>query len=495
MENHISPATHTVVKITDAHFADLYTNQALAELSGYDPEELEQLGWVNIVEPQARSLFEEIARSVGEIPYVRECFDTNIICRDGSMRTLVWEVVSLSPEQLPLMLITARESAQKRLSGSAFLRTRQVSPIPSGLWETVFDALPDCVSVHDENFTIMAANRALCEQLGLSPSEIVGRKCHEVFHGLAQPVEHCVLVQAMSGCPGKRVRREAYERQFKGVCLSEAVAFTAGKSGLSGIIHTLHTSESLESGHGAASRHELDSLSRLAGAIAHDYNNLLSGIVGYTGMLQMLPDLPAKAQHYVAELEKATSRLNEMTQRLLLFGRRRILRRQPIDLSQIVVETLRSTDVVPDDRTVHYEMPEQPVHADAESVQIETVLVNLVRNALEATAQSGGEVVVRTLVRNPSKPFATFFSVAPAGKYACIEVRDTGPGIGPDRLVHIFEPLSQPDNRPMGRGLGLAIVYRTVHNHGGYIEVESEPGLGTRITVLLPLSSNTGPKT
>ena len=491
MENSISPGTQTVVKITDAHLSDLYTNQALAELSGYDPQELEQLGWLNIVEPQARSLFEEIVRSVGKTPYVRECFDTNILCCDGSTRTLVWDVISLSPGRFPLMLITAHESAQKRLPGSAFLRTRQVSLVPSGWWEAVFDALPDCVSVHDENFTVMAANRALCERLDLERSEIVGRKCHEVFHGLGQPVGHCVLVRAMSGRPGERVRREAYERQFKGVCQAEAVAFTPGKSGARAVIHTLRTSESSELGLGAASQRYLDGLSRLAGAIAHDYNNLLSGIVGYMGMLEMLPNLPAKARHYVAELEKATSRLNEMTQRLLLFGRRRILHPQSIDLRHLVAETLRSTDVVPDSRTVHYEMPEQPVRAHGDPLQIGIVLGNLVRNALEATAQSDGEVVVRTLLRSPSKPFATFFSVAPAGKYACIDVRDTGSGIEPDRLVHIFEPFGQPDNRSLGCGLGLAIVYRIVSNHGGHIEAESEPGLGTRITVLIPASSET----
>jgi two-component system cell cycle sensor histidine kinase/response regulator CckA len=258
---------------------------------------------------------------------------------------------------------------------------------------------------------------------------------------------------------------------------------------LRGIIHTVRTSESFEPGSGAASRRELDSLSRVTGAIAHDYNNLLSGIVGYTGMMQMLPDMPEKAQHYTAELQKSAARLNEMTQRLLLFGRQKTLRAQPMDLNRFVVEALRSTDMVPPDRTVHCDVPEEPVFALADPMQIRIVLANLVQNALEATARAGGEVVVRTLRRRPSKPFASFFAVAPAGEYATIEVRDTGPGIAPDRLAHVFEPFSQSANRPMGCGLGLAIVYRIVHNHCGYIEAESEPELGTRITVLLPAAS------
>jgi len=486
MPTTLFPDSHTVVKITDAHFHDLYTNHALAEISGYDPDELERLGWMNVVDPQAQSLFEEIIHSVETTPYVRECFETNIVCRNGSTRALAWEVVSLSPDQFPVMLITARESQQKRLPGSGFVRTRQVSPIPSALWEEVFDTLPDCVSIHDENFTIIGANRVLCERLGLSHAEIIGRKCHEVFHGLAQPVEHCVLVRALSGQQNTRVRREAFERQFKSVCEVEAAPFTPAKPGIRGIIHTLRSSEDFDSGSSVASKRVLDSLSRLASAVAHDYNNLLSGVVGYTGMLQMQADLPAKAKTYVAELQKAAARLNEMTQRLLLFGRQRGLHPQTIDLNRLVEETLRSSDVVPEDRVVHYKAAEEPVRALADPLQIRVVLSNLVENALEATKQADGEVTVRTLRRSPSHSFPTFFTVAPAGEYACFEVRDTGPGIPAERLVHAFEPFSQIEGRAMGRGLGLAVVYRIVHNHSGYIEAESEPGLGTRITVLLP---------
>lgn len=482
----------SVVKITDAHLNDLYTNEGLTELSGYDEEELDELGWINIVDPQAQSLFEEIVSSAEKMPYVLECLDANIMCRDGSTRTLAWEVVSLSPDRFPLMLITAKESAQKRLPGSGFVRTRRVSPVPPGLWEEIFDSLPDCVTIHDSNFRIIAANQAVRERLGLSLSEIVGRKCHEVFHGTAHPTEHCVLLQVMSGPPGMRARRETYERQFKCICQAEAVAFDNSKSGMRGILHTLRTSDILASGPGAISRRELDRLSRLASAIAHDYNNLLSGIVGYTGMLQMLGDLPEKAVRYVGELQKAASRLNEMTQRLLLFGRRRKLNPQPVDVVRLVRDALGSAELVPEERPVHYEPPDEPMPAMVEPLQIQVVLSNLVRNALEATETSGGHVVVRTSRRSLAGPCPTFFNTAPAGEYVCLEISDTGPGIEPDRLAHVFEPYGDPENRALGRGLGLAIVYRIVQNHDGFIEADSEIGVGTRITILLPAAPEAG---
>jgi PAS domain S-box-containing protein len=486
--------SRTVIKITDAHLNDLYSNQTLAALSGYSAEELEQIGWVNIIDPQAHSLFEEIIRAADRVPYVRECFETNVICRDGSTRTLAWQVISLSRDQFPLMLITAQESAQQQSSPHAFVRKRQVVPISSNLWEEIFNALPDCVSIHDENYTIVAANTALCERLGTPKASIVGHKCHEVFHGQAQPVEHCVLVRAMSGKPGERVRRESYEHRFRGAVQAEAVAFTSGKSGLRGVVHTLRTADSFDLGIGAASRRELDSLSRLANAVAHDYNNLLSGIVGYTGMLQMVPDLNERAKRYVQELQNAAARLNEMTQRLLMFGRKRVLQKQTVDLNRVVADTLESPELVSDEqeRTIVFEKAGESVETEADPYHIGVAVKNLITNALEASATADGNVTVRTLRRKQSQPFATFFAVAPAGEYACVEVRDTGLGMDGEQLVHAFEPFSQPQSRPTGRGLGLAIVYRIVHNHHGFIEADSERGIGTRISILLPANTAIG---
>jgi len=477
----------TVVKITDAKLNDLYTNDVLEEISGYGREELDRLGWINIVDPKARSLFEEIIQSVGKIPYVRECFDTNIICRDGSTRTLSWQVTSLAPEQFPVMLITARESRRKNLSGSSFYRKRDAAPIPANLWETIFDSLPDCVSIHDGNFTIVAANRVLCERLGLPRSELVGRKCHEIFHGSDRPVEHCVLVRAISAGAGKRVRREAYEPQFKSICEFEAVALQSEQSHLRGVIHTVRTPQDSADSNGRGTAHRsLDLLSRLANAVAHDYNNLISGIVGYTGMLEMLPDLPAKARHYVRELHGSASRLNHVTQRLLLFGRRHIPHPRKVNLREIVEETLASGDLPLEGREVRLETHDDPLYIEADVFQIKVVITDLVRNALEATEKTGGDVVVKTLERRAQKPFTTLFGVAPAGRYACFEVSDSGPGIEPERLGRVFEPFSQTEGRQVGKGLGLAIAYRVVSNHRGYIEAESEPGVGTRITVLFP---------
>lgn len=479
-----------VIKVTDAHLNDLYSNRALADLTGYDPADLERIGWLSVVDPQARSLFEEVVQLAGKVPYVRECFETNVVCRDGRTRTLAWEVLSLAPDQFPLMLITARESARKQLPGAGVVRSREVSPIGAWMWEEIFDALPDCVSVHDENFVILAANRALCDRLGLPRTEIVGRKCHELLHGSAQPIDHCVLIRAMSDKHGRRFRRESYERRFKGVCQIEAVAFRAGKSALRGVIHTVRTPDRFDFGSGAVTHGRLESLSRLADAAAHDYNDLLSSIVGLTGMLQTLDDLPPRGRRYVEQLQDLAERMNEITQRLLLFGRRDVAHAELLDLGRLVAEVLSSVQGTAGLPAVLYERPGEGVLVRADRFQMQAMVESLVRNALDAAGRTGGDVLVKVGMRRPTKPFPTFFALAPAGEYAAVEVRDSGPGIPAEQLATAFEPSLERGHRSTGRWLDLPVVYRIVHNHDGYIEAESGIGLGTRITVLLPAQTS-----
>jgi two-component system NtrC family sensor kinase len=246
------------------------------------------------------------------------------------------------------------------------------------------------------------------------------------------------------------------------------------------------TIETLTKEEKAALRRSMESLSRQANAIAHDYNNLLSGIVGYAGMLEMLPDLPEKARRYVGELKKAADRLTEMTRRLLLFGRKRKLNVQPIDLNRIAKPVLESPDIGRPGQEMLLETLCESIMVSVDPMQIQVLLDNLLQNAL-AAIEEGGRVTVRTALREADEEFPTVFATAPAGNYGVLEVEDTGKGIEPERLGQIFEPYSDPEYRQLGKGLGLSIVYRIVHNHGGFLQVESKPGKGSRFTVLFPM--------
>jgi len=489
MEAAEAPEIAALIKLTDARFNDLYTNRALAALSGYAPEELERIGWMNIIDPPAQLLFEEIAAQVDRSPYVCQCFDTSIVCRDGSTRTLAWEVHALAPDQFPLMLILARPAPRKPSPAMPFLRTASYASTPRMFWQAIFEALPACVSLHDAQWKIIAANRALCERLNVERGALLGRNCFEVFHNRTEPPPDCVLAHALSS-RGAMARRQAWEAPFQGVCQLEAVAFESGSS-VPAVLHVLHCPNGPETAGAVATRDAMDALSRLANALGHDYNNLLGGIVGYAGMLEMLPDLPPRALRYLGELQKAIQRLTEANQRLLLFGRRAELKAQSVDLETLLADTVEQLDPAALGVPVHQEKSAEPVVASGDPGTLRLALQNLIVNAAEATAARKStpapEVVLRAFRRSADRPFPTYFALAPAGEYAGLEVRDQGVGIEPAMLAHLFEPFSHQEFRSVGRGLGLAIVYRVVQTHKGFIEIETTPGAGTRLAILLPI--------
>jgi signal transduction histidine kinase len=224
-----------------------------------------------------------------------------------------------------------------------------------------------------------------------------------------------------------------------------------------------------------AEQRRLEALGRLAGGVAHDFNNLMTAVVGYAGIVAQ--SLPAQdpRQADLAEIEKAASRAGELTQQLLAFARRRVVAPKVVDVGELVGGFVRLIapllgSTVRLSARIGSDLPAVRV----DPAQFEQVLMNLALNARDAMP-AGGELgvdVVRTSYRG--------------GDGVRIAVRDTGTGMGPEVVAHIFEPFFTTKPQGKGTGLGLATVHGIVHQAGGEISVESTPGVGTSFTVLLP---------
>jgi two-component system cell cycle sensor histidine kinase/response regulator CckA len=221
-----------------------------------------------------------------------------------------------------------------------------------------------------------------------------------------------------------------------------------------------------------------EALGRLAGGIAHDFNNLLTVIMGYASLaLDVRPGEPLRQN--IAEVLQAARRAAAITDRLRAFGRRQALHLAAFDLNA-VVDCMRGTlhKLVEDAVDLRFEICETPLPVRADAAQIEQVLMNLVLNARQAIA-GRGRVVVRTSRANPKE--------APAGdarEFVKFEVQDSGSGIEPEVLEHIFDPYFT--TRSTGTGLGLSMAYGIIRQSEGQIRVASKPGRGSVFTVLLP---------
>jgi PAS domain S-box-containing protein len=234
---------------------------------------------------------------------------------------------------------------------------------------------------------------------------------------------------------------------------------------------------------------KMEGLGTLAGGIAHDFNNILAIILGYATRLEGWRANPERVPAAITVIKEAVERGAALVQQLLTSARQSEARFASLDLNGLVRDLekmLRAT--VP--KTIDFELRLQPnlPLITADRSQIHQVLLNLCVNARDAM-QNGGTITLETSTVAGAE-VAESFSGAEAERYSCVRVRDTGMGMTRQVKAHIFEPFFTTKERSKGTGLGLSVVYGVVNNHHGFVQVDSEPNVGTSFSIYLPLEAN-----
>jgi len=219
---------------------------------------------------------------------------------------------------------------------------------------------------------------------------------------------------------------------------------------------------------------KMAAIGELAANVAHEINNPLTSVLGYTSHLLRTLELPEESRSKLQLMEQETLRVRKIIRNLLDFSRPRPPRMQSGDLVQPVRETVALLHGVAERGAVRIieEYPPAPVAVSMDQNELKQVFINIMNNALHAMP-GGGNLTVRV-------------AVAPAGE-AVVEIADTGPGITAEHRGRVFEPFFTTKSSGDGTGLGLSISYRIIQNHRGRIELESEPGSGALFRVFLPL--------
>ncbi len=233
---------------------------------------------------------------------------------------------------------------------------------------------------------------------------------------------------------------------------------------------------------------KMEAIGRLAGGVAHDFNNILTGINGNLALARMEIDSEDSAQELLQEVERASSRAANLTRQLLAFSRKQFFTLRALNLNDLV-EDLKKMLAPILGETVRLEtrLTEDPWEIRADAGQIEQVLVNLAVNARDAMP-TGGTLRIETENRRVDEQISEKSESLNPGDYIVIRVIDTGSGIDEETRLRIFEPFFTTKSKGKGTGLGLAMVYGIIEQHGGHIEVISEIGRGTEFRVLLPRS-------
>jgi PAS domain S-box-containing protein len=237
----------------------------------------------------------------------------------------------------------------------------------------------------------------------------------------------------------------------------------------------------------------LESVGRLAGGVAHDFNNMLSVIVGSAELAErrLQPGDPVLSQ--IQEIQKAAARARDVTRQLLAFSRKERISPKPVDLNELVERAGSALRLLIGE---HIELRFEagaglaPILFDAS--QMDQILVNLVVNARDAVLHRGEIVLATTTARLEPVGGLGHVDAAP-GDYVVLSVRDNGTGIDAATLPHIFEPFFTTKEVGKGTGLGLAMVYGLVRQHGGFIDVDSAPGRGTTFKLYIPAATRVSP--
>jgi len=234
---------------------------------------------------------------------------------------------------------------------------------------------------------------------------------------------------------------------------------------------------------------KMDAIGVLTGGIAHDFNNLMTAILGFTDVLMM--KIPAESPLFPAlkQIRIASGSASDLTRQMLFFSRKQPMEFTSLNVNKLVEQLLKLLyRIIGEDISITMNLNREIWQINADRGTLEQVLMNLAINAREAM-QEGGKLTISTANITLNNTYAKNHPEARPGKFVRLSVSDTGTGMDPETLNHIFEPFYSTKGPANRNGLGLSVVYGVIKEHKGWIQVDSIPAEGTAFHIYLPVES------
>jgi len=359
---------------------------------------------------------------------------------------------------------------------------RQYRELVDGVRDVVFALSPD--------LRVTSLNPAFERMTGFPAGDWVGKPFADLLHPddvarAAEELSASIAGRARDDDPPVRIRTAKGDYRFGEV--NTAPRFVDGRLvGIFGIGRDVSDRMKLEDDLRQAQK--MDAVGRLAGGIAHDFNNLLTVIIGVGHFLLERTGRVAEERVDIEEIVKAGERAADLTRQLLAFSRRQVMEPRDLDVNAALanMDRLLRRLIGADVKLVTQPAP-QLGNVRADAGQLEQVLANLAVNARDAMP-GGGTLTMSTAGVVLDDEFVRGHPGARAGPHVKLSVADTGTGMTPDVKGRIFEPFFTTKGVGKGTGLGLPTVYGIVRQSGGFIDLDTEPGKGTRFDIYLPVT-------
>jgi two-component system cell cycle sensor histidine kinase/response regulator CckA len=480
-----------MLTVLDAEGTVLYKSSAIRRELGFFPREIVGRRVFDFVHPddvaRARQAF---AAAIAE-PLSRKRLEIRFRHRSGSWVTLEAILSSRLHDPRVRGVVSSSRNITERIAAEAALRES------SEALQTIILSAPVAIVSIDAEARTRIWNPAAESIFGWPAAEVVGRE-PPFFVDDADRQDFRARLAAVVRGEQVEYNRDAVRRRKDGTRVDVRVWARASRDALGrpdGLITFVEDISAFNAAQEALRRSEehldharrMDAIGRLAGGIAHDFNNLLTAIQGNLQLaeLDVPPDAPFREE--LSEIGRAVQRATELTRQLLAFSRKQVRRTQVVEVNHTVRETARLLRrLIGENVSVRTSLAKDLAPVEADPAQLEQVLVNLVVNARDAMP-GGGVVTIRTRNATLGEAGAGLCAQDSADAPAVLlSVADTGEGMDPATRARAFEPFFTTKPPGKGTGLGLATVYGIVKQSGGYIWLDSRPGEGTTVSLLLP---------
>lgn len=394
----------------------------------------------------------------------------------GSLSQTVQWVGLFDIAFLVVGLLSARLAERQSRSDVRLLAVRQSLRNLRALHERIVASIRSGVVTTDLEGRVFTFNAAAQEITGYSEEAIRGQDASILFGDMKEHIAESMRA-AKTGNARPRFETNCLTSEGMRLRLGYSISPLASESGeTTGIVITFQDLTQVRSLEETSRRQDrLAAIGRMAASIAHEIRNPLAAMRGSIQMLRSEVENDSSQAELMEIILRESDRLNRIITDFLSYARPPSLVQARVDVGDLLSQTfalLRHSPEIGANQTIEAEVPAEPLFADADEGQLKQVFWNLARNALQAMPQGG--TLRATLVRNSHDRLRIAFT-------------DSGRGMSPDQVEHLFEPFSSTTG---GTGLGLSIVYQIIRDHGGTINVRSREGQGTTITVELPMTTN-----